>query len=130
MYYQESDFTVVERAVELAKTRGVTPSQIALAWLLHQPGVTAPIVGASKMHHLEEDVAALDIELSAEELDTLEEPYQPHPVLGHPNLLHLYGFAYFFSGTASRAPLIESARGRFVFNYGTHPTRVSISSCL
>jgi aryl-alcohol dehydrogenase (NADP+) len=83
MYYQESDFTVVERAVELAKTRGVTSSQIALAWLLHQPGVTAPIVGASKMHHLEEDVAALDIELSAEELVTLEEPYQPHPVLGH-----------------------------------------------
>jgi aryl-alcohol dehydrogenase (NADP+) len=83
MYYQESDFTVVERVVELAKTRGVTPSQIALAWLLHQPGVTAPIIGASKMHHLEEDVAALDIELSAEELDTLEEPYQPHPVLGH-----------------------------------------------
>jgi aryl-alcohol dehydrogenase (NADP+) len=83
MYYQESDFTVVERVVELAKTRGVTPSQIALAWLLHQPGVTAPIIGASKMHHLEEDVAALDIELSAEEIDTLEEPYQPHPVLGH-----------------------------------------------
>ena len=83
MYYQESDFTVVERVVELAKTRGVTPSQIALAWLLHQPGVTAPIVGASKMHHLEEDIAALDIELSAEEIDTLEEPYQPHPVLGH-----------------------------------------------
>ena len=83
MYYQESDFTVVERVVELAKTRGVTPSQIALAWLLHQPGVTAPIVGASKMHHLEEDVASLDIEVSAEELVTLEEPYQPHPVLGH-----------------------------------------------
>ena len=83
LYYQESDFTVVERVVELAKTRGVTPSQIALAWLLHQPGVTAPIIGASKMHQLEEDVAALDIELSAEELVALEEPYMPHPVLGH-----------------------------------------------
>ena len=83
MYYQESDFTVVERVIELARTRGVTPSQIALAWLLHQPGVTAPIIGASKMHHLEEDAAALDIELSAEELAALEQPYQPHPVLGH-----------------------------------------------
>ena len=69
--------------IELAQTRGVTPSQVALAWLLHQPGVTAPIIGASKMRHLEEDVAALEIELSAEELAALEEPYQPHPVLGH-----------------------------------------------
>ena len=83
MYYQESDFTVVERVVELARDREVTSSQIALAWLLHQPGVTAPIIGASKMRHLEEDVAALDIELSEEELQMLEEPYQPHPILGH-----------------------------------------------
>ncbi len=83
MYYQESDFTVVERVVELAQQRGVTPSQIALAWLLHQPEVTAPIIGASKMTHLEEDIAAIDIKLSPEELDTLQEPYQPHPVLGH-----------------------------------------------
>ena len=83
MYYQESDFTVVEHVVELAEDKGVTPSQIALAWLLHQPGVTSPIIGASKMNHLEENVAALDIELSPEELDALEEPYLPHPVLGH-----------------------------------------------
>jgi aryl-alcohol dehydrogenase (NADP+) len=83
MYYQESDFTVVERVIELAEQKGVTPSQIALAWLLHQPGVTSPIIGASKMNHLEENVAALDIELSPEELEALEEPYQPHPVLGH-----------------------------------------------
>ena len=83
MYYQESDFTVVQQVVELAQQRGVTPSQIALAWLLHQPGVTAPIIGASKMTHLEEDIAAIDIKLSPEELATLEEPYQPHPVLGH-----------------------------------------------
>ena len=83
MYYQESDFTVVERVVELANQRSVTPSQIALAWLLHQPGVTAPIIGASKMHHLEEDVAALEIELGEDDLEFLQEPYQPHPVLGH-----------------------------------------------
>ncbi len=83
MYYQESDFTVVERVIEIAEQRGVTPSQIALAWLLHQPGVTAPIIGASQMAHLEQDAAAIDIELSPEELDMLEQPYQPHPVLGH-----------------------------------------------
>ena len=83
MYYQESDFTVVERVVELAQQRDVTPSQIALAWLLHQPEVTAPIIGASKMTHLEENIAAIDIELSPKELDTLQEPYLPHAVLGH-----------------------------------------------
>jgi len=83
MYYQESDFTVVERVEVVARQKGVSPSQIALAWLLHQPGVTAPIIGASKMPHLEENVAALDIELSTEELNSLQEPYTPHPVLGH-----------------------------------------------
>ncbi len=83
MYYQESDFTVVERVKELAEKKGVSPSQIALAWLLHQPGVSSPIIGASKMSHLEENVAALDIELSPEDLEALKEPYTPHPVLGH-----------------------------------------------
>jgi 1-deoxyxylulose-5-phosphate synthase len=83
MYYQPSDFTVVERVTEIARKRGLSNAQIALAWLLHQPGVTAPIVGASKMHHLEDAVAALDVKLDAEELKALEQPYQPHPVLGH-----------------------------------------------
>ncbi len=83
MYYQEADFRVVDRVVELARRRGVTPAQIALAWLLHQPGVTAPIVGATKISHLEQAVAALEIRLSPEECAYLEEPYQPHPVLGH-----------------------------------------------
>lgn len=83
MYYQESDFTVVERVIEIAEQRGATPSQIALAWLLHQPGVTAPIIGASQMAHLEQDAAAIDIKLSAEELDMLQQPYQPHSILGH-----------------------------------------------
>ena len=83
MYYQESDFTVVERVIEIAEQRGVTPSQIALAWLLHQPGVTAPIIGASQMAHLEQDAAAVEIELSPEELEMLQEPYQTHPVPGH-----------------------------------------------
>lgn len=83
MYYQESDFTVVERVIEIAEQRGITPSQIALAWLLHQPGVSAPIIGASQMDHLEQDAASVDIELSPEELDMLEKPYQPHSILGH-----------------------------------------------
>jgi aryl-alcohol dehydrogenase (NADP+) len=83
LYYQETDFDVVDRVVELAGRRGVTPAQIALAWLLHQPGITAPIIGASKMPHLEQAVAALEIDLSEEERAHLEEPYQPHPVLGH-----------------------------------------------
>jgi aryl-alcohol dehydrogenase (NADP+) len=83
MYYQESDFRIVERVVELAGRRGVSPAQIALAWMLHKPGISAPIVGASKMRHLEEAVAALEIALSEDEMNYLEELYQPHPVLGH-----------------------------------------------
>jgi aryl-alcohol dehydrogenase-like predicted oxidoreductase len=83
MYYQDEDFEVVQRAQEIGERHGVSSAQIALAWLLHRNGVTAPIVGASKMRHLEEAVAALDIELSEEDIAYLEEPYQPHPVLGH-----------------------------------------------
>lgn len=83
MYFKETDFQIVDRVLNLAKRRGVSPTQIALAWLLRQPGVTAPIIGASKMHQLEEAVAALEIELTDEECRFLEELYQPHPVLGH-----------------------------------------------
>lgn len=83
MYYRENDFAVVERVVELAEKKAVAPAQIALAWLLHRPGVDSPIIGATKMAHLEQAVAALDISLSDEEITFLEELYQPHPVLGH-----------------------------------------------
>lgn len=83
MYYDEGDFAIVDRVVELAEQKEVSPAQIALAWILHQPGVSTPIIGASKMHHLEEAVAAVAIELSDEERAYLEEPYRPHPVLGH-----------------------------------------------
>jgi aryl-alcohol dehydrogenase (NADP+) len=82
-YYSDTDFQIVDRVVELAQQKGVKPAQIALAWLLHKPGITAPIVGASKMYQLEEAIAAVDIGLSEEELTFLEEPYQPHPILGH-----------------------------------------------
>ena len=83
LYYRDEDFTIAERVIELAQRRGVTPGQIALAWLLHQPGVNAPIIGASKMVQLEEAVAAVEIVLSDEEKLFLEECYRPHPVLGH-----------------------------------------------
>jgi aryl-alcohol dehydrogenase-like predicted oxidoreductase len=81
--YTESDFDVVDRVVDLARGRGVPPARIALAWLLHQPAVTAPIVGASRPGHLEDAIAALDVSLSDEERKFLEEPYRPHPIRGH-----------------------------------------------
>jgi aryl-alcohol dehydrogenase (NADP+) len=83
LYYQESDFTVVDRVSQIAKRRGAPNAQIALAWLLHQPGLTAPIIGASKPHHLDDAIAALSLRLDSDELKALEEPYRPHPVLGH-----------------------------------------------
>jgi 1-deoxyxylulose-5-phosphate synthase len=83
LYYQESDFAVVDRVSEIAQRRGVSNAQVALAWLLKQPAVTAPIIGASKMPQLEEALAALELKLGDEECKLLEEPYQPHAVLGH-----------------------------------------------
>jgi 1-deoxyxylulose-5-phosphate synthase len=80
---QDDDERVVERVARVAEQHGVAPTRIALAWLLHKPGVTAPIVGASKSQHLEDAIAAGSIKLSAEEIAALEEPYVPHPMLGH-----------------------------------------------
>ena len=81
--YGEADFTVVDRVAEVAAGRGVPMAQVALAWLLHRPGVTSPIVGATKPGHVEDAIAAEQLRLSAEEMQRLEEPYVPHPVLGH-----------------------------------------------
>ncbi len=83
LYYQPSDFEIVNRITEVARARGVSNAQVALAWILGRPGVTAPIIGASKMHHLEEAVAAADLKLSDEERKGLEECYQPHAIRGH-----------------------------------------------
>jgi aryl-alcohol dehydrogenase-like predicted oxidoreductase len=83
LYAQPTDFDVVERVAEVAAERGVPPAQVALAWLLHRPGVTAPIVGATKDGHVADALAATELALSEEELARLEEPYVPHPVLGH-----------------------------------------------
>ena len=81
--YSADDFDVVERADEVAAARGVSTAQVALAWLLHKPGVTAPIVGATKLEHLEDALAGEQLSLSAEEIERLEEPYRPHRVVGH-----------------------------------------------
>jgi aryl-alcohol dehydrogenase-like predicted oxidoreductase len=83
LYTPEIDFAVVDRVVELAGERGVPPAQVALAWLLHKPGVTAPIVGATKAQHVDDALAAEQLELSDDELASLEEPYVPHAVSGH-----------------------------------------------
>ena len=80
LYYQDSDFRIVERVSAVASRRGVPAAQIALAWVLAQPGITAPIVGASKTPQLEEALAALDIKLTADECKELEELYEPHAV--------------------------------------------------
>jgi aryl-alcohol dehydrogenase (NADP+) len=82
-YYHESDYAVVDAVTAIAKARGVSNAQVALAWLMHQPGVTAPIIGASKPHHLEEAVAAVSLKLDTEELKALSAPYQAHGILGH-----------------------------------------------
>ncbi len=83
LYYQESDFNVVERVTAIAARRGISNAQVALAWLLAQDGVTAPIVGASKMSQLDDAIASLDVQLDAAELKSLAEPYEPHRILGH-----------------------------------------------
>jgi aryl-alcohol dehydrogenase-like predicted oxidoreductase len=83
LYDQDSDFDVVDRVTALAAERGVPAAQVALAWLLHKPVVTAPIVGATKLAHLHDAVAAEQLQLSADEVARLEEGYVPHPVRGH-----------------------------------------------
>ena len=81
--YGPDDFDVVDRVGEVAAERGVPAAQVALAWLLHKPGVTAPIVGATKVEHLEDALAAAELSLSDDEIARLEEPYRPHRVIGH-----------------------------------------------
>jgi aryl-alcohol dehydrogenase-like predicted oxidoreductase len=83
LYDQPTDFDVVDAANEVAAARGVPAAQVALAWLLQKPGVTAPIVGSTKKKHLKDALAAEALTLSDGELERLEKPYVPHPVLGH-----------------------------------------------
>ncbi len=81
--YSSADFDIVDRVTEIASARGVSNAQVALAWMLEKPFITAPIVGASKMQHLEDAIAALEVKLSPEEVLKLEELYQPHKISGH-----------------------------------------------
>ncbi len=83
LYDQPTDYDVVDAAAEVAAARGVPTAQVALAWLLSKPGVSAPIVGSTKKKHLKDALAAEELVLTADEIALLEKPYQPHPVLGH-----------------------------------------------
>ncbi len=82
-YKSDADFDVVDRLAEVAAERGAPPAQVALAWLLSRPGVTAPIIGATRLGHVTDALAASQLTLSDEEVRRLEQPYIPHPVLGH-----------------------------------------------
>ncbi len=83
LYYRDADHAVVDAVEQIARARGVSNTQVALAWVLRNDAITAPIVGASKLHHLSEALASLDLELTADEVKALEKPYQPKPVLDH-----------------------------------------------
>jgi 1-deoxyxylulose-5-phosphate synthase len=83
LYYKEDDFQVVDHVTEVAKKRGVPNAEVALSWILHQPGVTSPIIGATKAHHIEDAIKATELKLTHEELAYLAAPYKPHPILGH-----------------------------------------------
>jgi aryl-alcohol dehydrogenase (NADP+) len=83
MYYSEDDFQVADAVSAVAKQRGLSEAQVACAWVLQAPGVTAPIIGATKTHHLKDLIASVDLKLSTEEMAALEKPYRPHKVLGH-----------------------------------------------
>jgi len=81
--YGEQDFAIAQRVSDVAEARGLPMAQIALAWMLTKPFITAPIIGATKPHHLDDAVAAISVQLSVDEIEHLEEAYQTHPVLGH-----------------------------------------------
>jgi aryl-alcohol dehydrogenase (NADP+) len=81
--YRDEDRTIVEAVAGVAADRNVSPAQVALAWMLSKPGISAPIIGATKMAHLDDAIAAVDVELTRDEIDRLEAPYVPHKVAGH-----------------------------------------------
>ena len=81
--HQESDFAVADAIGMVAQNRGISRAQVGLAWLLGKTAVSAPIIGTTKLAHLEDAVGAVDVTLTEDEIATLEAPYQPHPVMGH-----------------------------------------------
>ena len=82
-YAQEDNLTTVERVSEVAAARGIPMAQVALAWMLSKSVVTAPIIGATKPHHLDDAIAAISVHLTVDEIQRLEEPYRPHPIIAH-----------------------------------------------
>jgi aryl-alcohol dehydrogenase-like predicted oxidoreductase len=82
-YFKPEDFKIVDQVVTIAQEKGITPAQVAIAWLLSNDAITAPIVGITKLSYVEEIVGALDIKLTDDEIHRLEEHYIPHPVIGH-----------------------------------------------
>ena len=82
-YWHQREFEAVGAFQQIATEAGMKPATLAVAWVLQQPAVTAPIIGASKMEHLDDAVAALDVKLGDDDVKRLEEPYRPHPILGH-----------------------------------------------
>jgi aryl-alcohol dehydrogenase-like predicted oxidoreductase len=82
-YYTEDGYAIVDAVMKVAQARGVTPGEVALAWMLQAPGITAPIVGTTRLSHLEEAIKAVDLQLTAEEIAAVEAPYQPKPISGH-----------------------------------------------
>jgi aryl-alcohol dehydrogenase-like predicted oxidoreductase len=82
-YYHEQDFVIVDRITAVAQQRGVKNAQVAMAWILQKPGITAPILGATKSAYIDEAIADMSLKLTADEMKTLEEPYQPRTILGH-----------------------------------------------
>ena len=83
MYFNQNDFEVADAVASVAQQHGVSPTQMACAWILQAPGVTSPIIGATKLPHLKELFDSVDIKLSAEEVAAMEKPYRPHPIIGH-----------------------------------------------
>jgi 1-deoxyxylulose-5-phosphate synthase len=83
LYTNPEDFDILDRVVAIASQHNVKPAQVALAWMLHKPGISAPIIGASKMSHLDDAVGAVDVRLTDDEIAALEAPYTPRPIAGH-----------------------------------------------
>jgi aryl-alcohol dehydrogenase (NADP+) len=83
MYFNQNDFEVADAVASVAQQRGISPTQLACAWILQAPGVTSPIIGATKLPHLKELFDSVDLKLSAEEVAAIEKPYRPHPIIGH-----------------------------------------------
>lgn len=81
--YRDEDRTIVERVLDIAAGRGISPAQVALAWVAQHPGVSSPIVGVTKPGHLDDALAAVELRLSDDEVARLEQPYEPHSVAGH-----------------------------------------------